>query len=91
MNIIDRIEERLAENKSSVKTYAAYKSAMAKAEELSQKFEQWNGTNVGMDYLVVKLPLTERWTVVFNLSAWSAKSKTGTYLGWFAQKGFFSI
>jgi hypothetical protein len=91
MNIIERIEERLTENKAGVKTYGAYKTAMAKAEELAAKFEQWNNTNVGMDYMVVQLPSNNRWTVVFNLSAWSAKSRTGTYLGWFAQKGFFSI
>jgi hypothetical protein len=90
-NLIDSIEERLAENKSGVKTYKTYATAYSTAEELATKFETANDTDVGMQFMVVMLPKTQRWTVVFNLSRWIQMSNRGTYLGWFATKGFFSI
>ncbi len=91
MNIVHKIEERLQENKSGVKTYATYEAAVGVADRLMREFDQYNGTNLGTDYVVTFLPITKRWTVVFNLSGWAARSKTGTYLGWYASKGFFSI
>ena len=91
MNIIERIEDRLAENKSGTKTYKTYATAQATAEKLSNEFETWNGTAVGVEYTVVMLPKTQRWTVVFNLSKWIQRANVGTYLGWFAQRGFFSV
>lgn len=90
-NILNRIEDRLAENKSSVKTYASYSTAHTVAENESNNFEKWNGTDVGMEYVVVMLPKTHRWTVIFNMSKWIQRANTGTYVGWFAQRGFFSI
>lgn len=91
MNITQAIIDRLTENKSSIKTYADYDRAIKTGEELGAQFETWNGTDVGMDFIVVYIPTVKRYTVVFNMTNWSARSKTGTYLGYFANKGFFSI
>jgi hypothetical protein len=90
-NITQIIEERIQESKNSVKTYQRHEKAEEMGRELAQAFEQWNNTKVGVRYIVTYLPNRQRWTVIFDLSNWSAKSKQGTYLGWFAQKGFFSI
>ena len=90
-NITDRIESRLTENKSSVKTYKSYATAAATAEKLSKHFDLANGTDVGVPYIVTMLPTTQRWTVVFDLTSWIARSNQGCYLGWFAMRGFFSV
>lgn len=90
-NLIASIEDRLEENKSSVKTYQTYATAWATAEKLANQFETNNGTDVGMQFMVVMLPKTQRWTVVFNMSRWLSMANTGTYLGWFSQRGFFTI
>ena len=90
-NITQKIEARLAENKNGVKTFASHQFAEARGEKLSAEFNQYNGTDTNFDHIVVFLPHVKRWTVIFNLTQWSARSNTGTYLGWFAQKGFFSI
>jgi hypothetical protein len=91
MNVTAQIIQRLTENKQGVRTYAEYDRAEKIGDELSAKFNTWNGTDVPVDFIVTHVPTVNRYTVVFNLSAWSARAKTGTYLGWFAQKGFFSI
>lgn len=90
-NLVTEIEARLAENKSSVKTYASFGAAHKVGEKLGSEFNAVNGTDVPVMFIPVFLPETKRWSVVFNLTSWSTKSGTGTYLGWFAQKGFFSI
>lgn len=90
-NLIDSIEERLTENKSGVKTYKTYATAYSTAESLANQFETAHGTDTGMQFMVVMLPRTQRWTVVFNLTRWIRMSQQGIYLGWFANKGFFSI
>ena len=91
MTIIETIEARLTENKSDTKTYKTYERANATAAKLADQFEAYNGVKVGVEYTVVMLPNVGRWTVVFNLTKWLNRANTGTYLGWFAQKGFFSI
>ena len=90
-NLVAKIEARLTENKASVKTYTAYDSAVTVDEQQSSGFNEFNGTDVDVEYIVVFLPTTQRWSVVFNLSKWSMRANTGTYIGWFAQKGFCSI
>ncbi len=90
-NITDRIEARLVENKASVKTYKTYAVAYATAEKLAKDFDTANGTDVGVPYIVTMLPTTQRWTVVFDLSNWIARSGRGCYLGWFAVRGFFCV
>lgn len=90
-NITQMIEYRLQENQSSVKTYLRYQKAQEMAQQLVKDFEAYNNTDVGVRYILTFLPNRQRWTVIFDLSNWSARSKQGTYLGWFAQKGFFSI
>lgn len=90
-NIVKDIEERLSENKSSIKTYASHQFAEAAGENLG---EQWNiiqRTDVAVEYIPVYLPRLKRWTVVFNLTKHLNATNAGGYIGWFAQKGFFSI
>lgn len=90
-NIIAKIEARLEENKKAAKTYAAYDKAALMGAKLSEEFNAYNGTNCAVEFIPVYLPQTERWTVVFNLSKWCQQTEQGTYLGWFAERGFFSI
>ena len=90
-NLVANIEARLAENKTSIKSYVAYDTAAKVGVELSKQFNTANGTDTPVQFIPVCLPSTGRWSVVFNLTNWSAMANTGCYLGWFAQKGFFSI
>ena len=92
INITDKIEARLAENKSGVKTYASYQMADGKASFFADQFRAAHDEEIPMQYIVVYLPKTKRWTPVFNLSSWAAASGEGFYLGWFAEVGpYFTI
>lgn len=95
MNIIDKIEGRICENKSSVKTYKDIQTANRVGEKLGKEFGAWNAwggaKGIACSYIPVMLPNIGRWALIFNLSAWSEQSGQGTYLGWFAQKGHSSI
>lgn len=91
MNLVTRIEERLAENKSSVKTYATYDSAEKIGNKLGRNYAELYGKNDAVEYIVVFLPKTQRFSVVFRLMDYLSKHQTGGYIGVFAQKGFFSI
>ena len=91
-NLIDLIEDRLAENKSSVKTYGTYTNAVVAGNKLGAEHAKANGIEHDVTpYIVVFLPTTNRYTVVFRMMDFFSKHKLGGYIGWFANKGFFTI
>lgn len=90
-NIVKQIEDRLSENKSSVKTYASSQFAEAKGENLGKEWNEFQGTNTPLEYIIVYLPRHKRWTVVFNLTKHLQATNTGGYIFWIAEKGFFTI
>jgi hypothetical protein len=91
MNILDRIEARFAETKTACKLYATPASATKVAEREVAQLNEAHGTDIGCEYILVFVPSQQKFTVVFNFSRWLQRYNTGTYLGWFAQRGFFSI
>ena len=91
MNLVNKIEDRLAENKSSVKTYASYAAAEKIGNKLGLNYAQCHGKNDAVEFIVVFLPSTQRFSVVFRLMDYMTKHQTGGYVGVFAQQGFFSI
>lgn len=91
-NLTERIENRIAENKSSVKTYKTYAAACEVGEKFGKLFATYMGKqDAQADYIVVYLPTLNKFTVVFQMMAFLSKYQVGGYLGWFANKGFFSI
>ncbi len=90
-NLIAKLEKSIAENKNCVKTYKSYAAAEKAAEKHSEDFETYNDTKIQMIYIIVCIPSTGHWTPIFNLSTWSASSGQGTYLGFFAVRGYMSI
>ena len=91
MNIVQHIEARLDENKSSIKTYASHQFAEARGEKLGKQWAQIQGTDIPIQYIPVFLPRRKRWTVVFNLTAHLRSSNTGGYVLWLADQGFCTI
>lgn len=93
-DIIARIEARLSENKSGVKTYASHQFARSKGERLSDRAATYFlGADTmfeGPDFTIVFLPTVKRWSIVFHLSPWLARHNAGGYVGIFADEGFFS-
>lgn len=90
-NIIAAIENRLKENKKGARTYAKYEAAEQIGRNNADLFEKQHPGTGSMEYIVVFLPYTKRWTVVYNFSKWQARSQQGTYIGWFADLGFWSV
>ncbi len=92
MNLITKIEERLLENKSGTKTYKTYESAENVGSKLSLEYAEFNSvTHDSVGYIVVYLPNVGRYTVVFQMMAFWTKHRIGGYVGWFAERGFFTI
>ena len=91
INIVKQIEDRLTENKSSIKTYASHQFAEARGENLGKRWMQIQDTDVPIQFIPVFLPRLKRWTVVFNLTTHLRSSNTGGYIGWFSDNGFYSI
>jgi hypothetical protein len=91
MNLVTKIEDRLAENKSGVKTYATYESAEKIGNKLGSDYAARCGKTDAVEFIVVFLPKTQRFSVVFRLMDFMTKHQTGGYVGVFAQQGFFSI
>lgn len=93
-NIVARIEARLAENKSSVRTYASPQMAQGRGHVLSQKAATYflgdDSGFEGPDYVLVYLPSVKRYTIVFLLSSFITRHNTGGYLGIFADENFFT-
>jgi len=91
MELVSKIEERLAENKTSIKTYKTYEAASKVGLKLGTEFAHVRGYNDNVHYIVTYLPTTGRYTVVFRMMDWFSKHKEGGYIGHFANAGFFSI
>ena len=92
MNTVARIEARLAENKGSIKTYKTYEAAEKVGYNLAQDYANFQGViSNEPEFIVVFLPKSGRFTVVFQLMSYLQRNQLGGYVGWFAQSGFFSI
>ncbi len=91
MNILEKIETRFTETKSACKLYATAASATKAAEAEIAKLNKAHSTDIDCDYVLVYVPSQDKLTVVFNFTKWLQRYNAGTYLGWFAQRGFFSI
>ena len=91
MNILDRIEARFTETKTACKLYATTASATKAAEAEVAKLNKAHGVEIDCPYIVTFVPSQQKFTVVFDFTRWLQQYDTGTYLGWFAQRGFFSI
>lgn len=91
MNILDRIEARLTETKNAYKLYATTASATKAAEAEVAKLNKAHGVEIDCPYIVTFVPSQQKFTVVFGFTPWLHRYNTGTYLGWFAQRNFFSI
>lgn len=91
-NVVARIEARLAENKTGVKTYQTYEKAVKIGDSVGAEFAaQPFGIEDPVQYIVVFLPNVKRFTVVFMQSHWYSKHQESGYIGWFAHNGFFTI
>tara|TARA_R100001163_G_C5029976_1_gene170460 strand:+ start:652 stop:927 length:276 start_codon:yes stop_codon:yes gene_type:complete len=91
MNILEKIEARFTETKTACKLYASAASAKKAAEAEVAKLNKAHDVDIDCDYLLVFVPSQDKLTVVFNFSGWMHRYNNGTYLGWFSQRGFFSI
>jgi len=83
-----RIEERLLENKSSVKTYASRKAAFRTAVKLADNLKDYWG--VSMVHLEILELDNGRFTPVVDLDTILQNSTTGGYVGAYLD-GFFTI
>ena len=88
--VVDRIQRRLKENKSSVKTYASCDRAFDKAERLAHDFSAYNDTDFDPIFIVVQLS-NGRWTSVFMLSEYFNRLENGTDITYFARKGIYCV
>tara|TARA_R110000765_G_scaffold122538_2_gene219060 strand:- start:79 stop:354 length:276 start_codon:yes stop_codon:yes gene_type:complete len=91
MNILDRIEANFAKTKTACKLYATPDRATKAAEAEVAKLNCWHGTDIDCAYLVTFVPTQQKYTVVFCFANWLTRYGTGTYMGWFSQRNFFSI
>jgi len=64
MNLVTKIEDRLAENKSGVKTYATYESAEKIGNKLGSDYAARCGKADAVEFIVVFLPKTKRFSQV---------------------------
>jgi hypothetical protein len=91
MNILDLIEARFITTKKAYKLYATPASATKAAEAEVAKLNKAHGVEIDCPYIVTFVPSQQKFTVVFNFSRWLQRYNNGTYLGWFADRNFFSI
>jgi hypothetical protein len=91
MNILDRIERRFTETKNACKLYATADGADKAAKREVAMLNAAHEVDIDCPYIITFVPSQEKYTVVFDLTRWLHQYGTGTYLGWFAQRNFFSI
>ena len=87
---VNRIQRRLKENKSSIKTYASHKRAFDIAEKEARNFSVYNQTDFDPIFMVTEVS-TKRWAIVFMLSDYCRRLGNGTDITYFARRGFFCI
>lgn len=90
MNILERMEERLNENKAAFKTYATATSAAKAIEKKIEQVAAFYEKPADMDYMTMMLPSVNRFAVIVDFSAWMRKHDVGGYVGAFAASGFWS-
>lgn len=93
MNHTQQIINRLEENKSSIKTYATYESAVSTAEKMvtfTANYFQLPENHSKMGYIIVGLP-SGRFTIIFQVMEFLNSNELGGYLGFLAEKGFYCI
>ena len=90
-NILASIETRFTETKSACKLYSSADSATKTAEREVAKLNKDHGTDIECPFIITFVPSQQKFTVVFNFSSWLKNYDNGTYLGWFADRKFFSI
>jgi len=91
MNILDRIEARFTETKTACRLYRTAGSAAMAGDREVAKLNEAHGTDIDCTYFVTFVPSQQEYTVVFDFSGWLRQYDNGTYLGWFAQRNFYSI
>lgn len=90
MNILDRMESRLAENKSAFKTYATVKAAAQAVEKKIAQVAAFHDAPRDIHYTVVFLPSVSRYAVMVNHTDWLRRYGLGGYGGEFNVSGFWS-
>ena len=90
MNIVDRMEERLAENKSAFKTYATVEAAAKAVEKKIAEVADFNELPHDINYMTVLVPSVGRYAVMVNYTDWMRKHNIGGYVGEFCNTGFWS-
>ena len=92
MNILDRIEARLRENKGAVKLYKTATSAEKVAEKEVKNLNDRHADreDCRCDYIITYVPSQAKYTIIFHFTPW-IRAAGGTYVGWFANRNFFSI
>lgn len=99
-NIIQKIENILTDNKSGLKTYKTYEAAVKTAikeidfyaDTLTDRIPQKENVINFMEYIVVYIPSTQRFTPIFNHTRFRDSGKyLGGYIGHFAVRGFMQI
>ena len=91
MNILDRIESRFTETKTAYKLYANTASATKAAEAEVARLNKAHNVGIDCPYIITFVPSQQKFTVVFDFTRWLERYNAGTYIGWFALRGFFSI
>lgn len=90
MNILERMEERLNENKTAFKTYATATAASKAIEKKIEEVAAFYDKPSDMDYMTMMLPSVSRFAVIVDFSSWMRKHDVGGYVGVFAASGFWS-
>jgi len=90
-NILASIETRFTETKSACKLYSSAASATKTAEREVAQLNKAHGTDIDCAFIVTFIPSQQKFTVVFDFSSGLKNYDNGTYLGWFADRKFFSI
>ena len=91
MNVLEKIETRFTETKTACKLYVDAASASKAAERAVAELNEGHNANIDCAFIVTFIPSQQKFTVVFDFSRWLMEYGTGTYLGWFADRKFFSI
>jgi hypothetical protein len=91
MDILSKIEARFTETKTACKLYTTPASAAQTAEREVTRLNKCHGTDIDCPFIITFVPSQNKYTVVFDFSRWLQRYDSGTYLGYFAQRGFYSI
>lgn len=94
VDIVAKIENRLAENKSSIKTYSSFERARKAGLHYATRAIPHFASDLDASpcsFIVVYLPGADRFSVIFMLTEYMAFHKCGGYIGYFSQLGFMSI